>query len=297
MSPEFNEKDVLKGSAILLTGSSGLVGEAILRALILTGARVFTVGRTDRNDFCTDLSEGSSLPRLSLVPSIDAVVHAAAAVPNRSSTDHTEFGLNTHRIDRNVAEFVNKRNVRSCYISGTSVYQQSAYYVHEESPKVMEGSAYILAKRDGDRLFSDVGGASILRISTPIGGRVHDGSMLGRFIASSKERGTIEVWGSGAREQNYVHVDDVARFVTLCLARHLVGPYNVTSVEPITSLQLAGKVAAASGAQIIVGRKSDPNEVVYARFSSARARLAGFSSNFCLSRTIKDLIEGWPWKK
>lgn len=287
-------KTILNQSVVLLTGASGLVGGTMLRILRSAGARPFTVGRASDSDLRVDLSEEGAYQALVEAPRVDAVIHAAAAVPKNKSNDTAVLGDTTRAIDHCIARFVQTRNVRCCYISGTSIYlHRDDNYIDESSSLYSSHSYYIDAKKHGDLEFCQIRNTSVLRISTPIGRQIHKESMLGKFICAARSLGHIEVWGTGRREQDFVLVDDIARFAVTCLAHGNHGPYNVAHGKPSTALEVAKLVASASGAEIHLGRKEDPNEALCARYSIERARSEGFRSNLNLYDAIKYLVDNW----
>lgn len=225
---------------------------------------------------------------------VTGIIHLAAAVPDPvTQPDSAIFGAKTRFLDDAVLALATEWDVPVVYTSACSLYRHdSELPLPEEdainvSPKIA-ASPYLQAKLRGERLFLQGGRSSVLRIGAPLGQGVSDYSAFGTFIRSAVTRGRIEVWGTGAREQNYLDVSDIAEAVKRALLTEPVGLVNVANRSPTSMLELATYVSEnIDGAKVLVGSKNDPAEGQKARFDSRRAsELLGWQPKVSIRRVV-----------
>jgi len=262
---------------VIVTGATGVIGRAVVNALKSRGATLLTIGRSPECDLQLDLAANQAPLTKILKRQPETIIHCAAAVPGGSQHADNEANANqTRAIDRAIFSAASSWQCNVVYISGCSLYQRSSREYLDESSLFAEEfkSPYLMAKRDGDLLFSSYSRATIARVSTPIGPGLSKYSVLGRFIESAKKNGTIEVWGDGAREQDYVNVRDIAGFIVSCLNSTTFGPVNVAAGSPVTMLELATLISSCyQSCEVVVTPIADPNAEQMCRYNTERARL------------------------
>ncbi len=282
--------------SILVTGARGLIGRAVVRLLRARAQPVMAVvrpgGTSDPGDTAVNLAEpGLELSRQ--LPRPAAVVHLAAAVPNRpgDANDKATAEL-TRRIDKAIFCACETWRVPAVYASGTALYDWTDAATKTEDAALVSHSPYHAAKVEGDRLFQDLEGACIARISSPYGQGLSSQSVLAKWLAVAEGDEALELWGDGAREQDFIHVDDIARFIDKALLRKAQGVFNVASGHPVTMRDLADAVvrAARRGSWRFSGRP-DPQERHLARFDVSKARqLLGWTAAVTLEEGLRKLI-------
>ena len=130
---------------------------------------------------------------------------------------------------------------------------------------------YRMAKWETEqRLLSDFRSV-IFRLSAPYGPGMFASTVLPRFIETARSGGTIEVWGSGSREQNFVYTDDVADIIVRAAQGETVGLYNVANA-PISMRELADMVVQiVQAGRATMSAEYDPLDGQTARYDIAAA--------------------------
>lgn len=240
------------------------------------GADVLTV--SSRNSgvpdaIVLDLAQ-AELPLLNrlLTTKPDAIVHLAAVVPSPSPISNLDLDADkTRAIDKLVIGFAKQWGVPLIYASGSSLYDATDASWKDETFPVSANHPYLAAKLEGEILATECS-AVVLRISSPYGRNMKQ-SVLPVFFDRAMQGETIEVWGTGSREQDFIAVEDIAFAVEAALVRYLPGIYNVASGTPVTMLQLAELAVKVTGkGSVRVGSDSDTLDGQTARYSIAKAK-------------------------
>ena len=286
----------MEGRSVLVTGARGLIGRAVVRLLRARAQPVVAVVRpgstSDPGDIAINLAEpGLELSRR--LPRPAAVVHLAAAVPNRPGAANDEATAElTRRIDHTIFCACEAWCVPTVYASGTGLYDWTDAATKTENAELVPHSPYHSAKAEGDRLFQDLEGACVARIASPYGQGLSPQSVLAKWLAVANADEALELWGEGAREQDFIHVDDVAHFINTALVHAVQGVFNVASGYPVTMRDLADAVvrAARRGSWRLSGRP-DPQERHFARFDVSKARQQlGWAAAVPLEEGLRKLI-------
>ncbi len=262
----------------LLTGASGLVGRATATALVAAGWRVIALGRNAPPVAgvewrCLNLA-AERVPN-DLVDIAEAVVHLAAAVPHAAEYPDTDASAAlTEAMDYAVLAAARARGVPVVYASGCALYDRNDPAWKTEEARVVAVSPYFRAKLRGENLFLNaLPGTIVMRVSAPFGAGLRRGLVLARFAEAARAGQTIQVWGTGSREQDFVHTGDIADFIVAALAAPRAGVWNVAAGRPITMLDLARLCVAAAGRGAVERcAQPDPAEGQTARYCIAAAQ-------------------------
>ena len=180
------------------------------------------------------------------------------------------------------------------YISTCGVYDRCSISWKQETDALSSfGSSYLAAKLSGEDEFRSLPHATILRISAPIGEGVRENFIFGRFLNLALNSGTLEVWGSGEREQDFIDVRDIACAVQLSLSTRQPGTYNVASGRPVTMLDLALTICEVVGRGAVrVTSESDPQDGTTARYSIQKMMSTfAWKPKFSLKDTVSFLLK------
>lgn len=256
---------------ILVSGSSGLVGQSVVKMLHDRGFSWLKIPRMallNQDDAFWDKLEED--------PSISAIVHCAAVVPRPPSVpDSEDAAKKTRAMDKTVAFYAKKKRMPVIYFSGCALYcSQNIGECLETAPLQSPPlTSYLQAKAEGDEAFRRLNTGVVLRLPAPVGPGLSPFGVFGRFVQQALNGLTLEVWGSGTREQDFVDTRDVAEAVLTVLRSKSTGCFNIASGQPSTMLDLAQQIVQSIGSGIIsVGTKPDPLEGKKSRYSIARAR-------------------------
>ncbi len=280
---------ILSKKKILITGASGVVGRAVLAGLP-SEFEVITVGRNSKSDLIIDLA-GSVIDLLSRLDKPDCVIHLAAMVPNNDDiSDNIKTENINEIIDNNIYEICKIWDCHVIYASGCSLYEENgSHFVYEEDPFYKKPqSFYLNAKKAGDVKFSRLSKSCILRISFPVGIGLSFSTVIGKFLMQLENDNAINVYGTGSREQDFIDVRDISSIVNLVLKRNTSGAFNIARGYPTKMQELAELMVVIKGkGEVITGRKKDPLEGAYARYSVGKAHAKlGWKPNYNLKEML-----------
>jgi len=283
-------------ASVLVTGADGLVGRAVCHMLrreqIPFLALTRQGGATGLHAVTHDLTRDQPLANVVKTP-VSAVVHLAAAVPMSAAYPDTEQMADmTRRMDAAILLAAQVWGCRVLYASTCGLYDRKVSRVKSEDAGVLHpGTPYLAAKLDGEKMFQASGDAVVMRLAAVIGAGQRKSSIVSRFIETARADGTITLWGSGRRQQNFIAADDAADFVRAALARSVPGVFNLAAPAPTSMMELAQLVVEVVGrGRITLAGVDDPNELDTAAYETARAGLAyGWRAKTPLAQSLREL--------
>ena len=250
---------------IVVAGSTGLAGSAIVRAYEKTGEQIIGINRS----VCDLLDRDATISFIKKSkPTI--VVDAAAKVGGIGANNAypVEFLADNLRIQSNLMEAAHAADVEKFIFLGSScIYpRDSAQPIKEEylltGPLEETNSAYAIAKIAGIELIKsfrkEYGRHWISLMPTNLYGPRDNFELQGshvlpafirRFVEAKESGRTKEtLWGTGSPMREFLHVDDLAKAVVIAgqkydSAQHL----NIGSGEDLTIKALAELVAELAG--------------------------------------------------
>ena len=282
---------------VLVTGAAGIVGRAAAVAVAGAGMAVWPVARSGDTALRIDLSTPFEAGLGCIAADRDPpgfILHLAAAVPHDPRyPDTQESAALTRAIDRHVLAAATAWGAHVVYMSSGSLYDHAGpAFKTPESPLATRLSPYQEAKLDGEHAFREIG-ATIIRLSAPVGTGLYDAVVLKRFVDIAGEGGVLEVWGRGSREQDFIHADDVADLLVAAAIRPHAGTYNCARGEPTTMAVLAHAIVDVMGrGGVRLGTHDDPCEGDTRRYSIGAARAQfGWAPRFTLADMIRSVME------
>lgn len=266
---------------IIVTGSDGIIGRELCNQFTLSGIpflplshrrKAHTLEKALIVDLTTDLSILHELSE-----DIEAIVHLAAAVPHSVYYPDTITSANlTKRMDQNIFILQKRLKVPLIYMSTCGLYDRLSqeFKTENDTSLIKVTSPYFEAKACAEKMFlSDGLTSTILRMAAPIGFGLKPNLVLAKFLNAARNNSSIQVWGSGKREQNFIDTYDVAKLIIKILHEPKRGILNVSSLMPTTMLQLAELIVLVVGSGFIEClNHPDPNEGETARYSIEKAK-------------------------
>ena len=212
---------------IALTGGSGFIGKWIIKELadehefvVLGRSRAITqlsVGAQPIRYLNTDYGTTSLMATLK---NVDAVVHLAARRPGLKSTSETfQDFLPNIEIASNLFEVCTVLNIKNIVnISSISVYGLNNPLPWSEAQRCFPESYYGVAKLCTEHLanyYNRQKGTAIksLRVAQVVGVGEREGFLLMTFINKARRQETLQVFGTGTGQREYIYVKDVASAV------------------------------------------------------------------------------------
>lgn len=216
---------------VLVTGSAGMLGSAVVRALSLRD-QFDVVGWTREDGDLRNFSD--TIQRLSAVRP-DYVVHCAAKVGGIQANIESpvDFLLQNLEIDSSIIHASVELGIRNfVYVGSSCMYPKDFRQPLQEedllaAPLELTNEGYALSKIVGSKLSSYISRQHGLNYKTIIPSNLYGagdrfdgvGSHLVaaclRKAIDAKEKGQNQllVWGDGKARREFTHVDDVSRWI------------------------------------------------------------------------------------
>lgn len=258
-------KKMNKDDVIYVTGSTGLVGSAILRKLKEQGfTQAFGITRK-----YVDLASEHAPDKLNDL-SPDYIFHAASLVGGikRNIDFPADFGLVNARINCNVIEWASLKNAKLLFLGSSCIYPRECDQPMKEEylmtgPCEPTNEMYALSKIYGIKLCqahrrqfnnnfitcqpSNIYGAG--DHFDPKNAHVV-GSLINKYHKAKIEGTSVELWGDGSAMRELLYVDDVADACIFLMENYNNGELiNVGTGIDVTIKQLAEMIARIVGYQ------------------------------------------------
>jgi len=251
---------------IFVAGHRGMVGSAVVRALLKRGGdQILTRTRQE-----LDLTDPVQVEKWFTLEKPDQVIDAAARVGGilENSRRPVEFLIENTRIQNNLMESAFRNGCQKFLFLGSScIYPKHAPQpIREDSlmsgPLEPTNDAYALAKIAGVRLAQayrdEYGKSAISAMPTnlygpgdnfdPESSHALPGMITKFHRAKLKGEKEVALWGSGSPRREWLHVDDLADGLIVLLERYdgreIV---NLGVGDDLTIKELAEKVMRAVG--------------------------------------------------
>jgi UDP-glucose 4-epimerase len=133
-----------------------------------------------------------------------------------------------------------------------------------------------------------------LRLCAPYGPRQSESRVMMVFIQRALRQQPLLYFGSGGREQGFVHVGDIARACVQGLESGAGGVFNISG-SAVSMKSLALQVAQETGlppSSVQAAGKPDANEDERGRFSTLAAEAAlGWAPRITLAEGLRECIQ------
>ena len=249
------------GDLTLVTGGSGFLGSAVVRALIARGVRVRALARptSPRGNFAgldCEVVLGDLTDRASLQAALKGVrylFHVAADYrlwardPSEIIRANVEGTLNLKRegLAAGVERIVYTSSVAALRVAGATVpVDETAALTPEEAIGAYKRSKTMAERAVEEMILREGLPAIIVSPTTPIGPRDIRPTPTGRILLDAA-RGKIPAFVDTGL--NFVHVDDVAEGHLLAFEKGRIGERYILGGDNLTLQQLLAAVAELAG--------------------------------------------------
>ena len=250
---------------ILVAGATGLAGSAIYRELLKVGEKVVGISTKDLDL----LDRKATFEYLkNLKPKV--VIDAAAKVGGISANDNfpVKFLSENIQIQTNLMDASHNTNVEKfVFLASSCVYPRNCPQPIKEEyvltgPLEPTNSAYAIAKLSGIELIKsyrrEFNRKWISVMPTNLYGpndnfdleSSHVFPALIRKFIDAKKSGTksVTLWGSGKPRREFLHVDDLAKAIVVCLEKYDADQQiNIGTGLDLTIEELSKKIAKSVG--------------------------------------------------
>ena len=323
--------DEMKGSTTLVTGATGLIGSAIVRALSEAnrrhglGIRVLAFGR-DREkakklfeSSCIEFFQHDILNQLKVDCPVDYIFHCAAVTKSSEMASNpvgvVEISL---RGTSNILDLAGKKHIKSMvYLSSMEIYgdtDPALPYVTEDilgsidlkSPR----SSYPESKRMCESLcychFAQFGTpVKTARLAQTFGAGTpsDDPRVFAQFARSSVLGEDIVLHTDGNSYSNFCYISDTVRGLFIVLLRGKnAEAYNISNPDVSMTIRRMAELVAreVSGGKIsvVVDKPSDLSKYGYApdvnrRLSIEKIEMLGWRPKYSLAEMYRRMIADW----
>jgi uncharacterized protein (TIGR01777 family) len=239
---------------ILITGATGLVGNALVSLLLKNGISIHYLttskdkitNKLNYTGFYWDPQKGY-IDESALI-GVDAIIHLAGATISKRWTDAYKQEIIESRIfTANLLFNILKKNPHQVKqivsASAIGIYKSSTEKVYREDHfEKDEGFlGHVVEKWESSIDKFQILGLKVCKIRTGLvlsdkGGALPE-------MAKPVKWGIGSPFGSGKQFQSWIHLDDLARVYLFAVQHQLEGVYNATAPNPVTNKDLVSILA------------------------------------------------------
>ena len=193
---------------ILITGINGFLGKSILHFLndIYT---IKGIGRKSQSLGEIEVFSSKDLDQISFKPDYIIMCHAAISSGVEKASVEDLFEVNVNLTKQILEKFENSKII---YVSTVSIYQENKKVILENS-EINPKTNYAISKFWGEQIVNNHKNSIILRVSSMYGERMKANTIIPNYVKQALHNNEIQVWGDGSRTQNYIHVNDVVKYI------------------------------------------------------------------------------------
>ena len=251
---------------ILITGSSGFVGNAVLKRISLdhTDNQVFLLSSRENHEYCTYLYEKNDEKYHWEIPDdFDIVVHIGAWTPKSTSeAQNIDNGFDNILFTKSLIQS-QKQLKRIVFISTLDVYATTFQAINENS-MVKPISIYGYSKLFCEEIVRSWAGQHhveycILRLGHIYGvGEAAYKKLIPILIQQAIANNPINIFSTGKELRSFLNIDDCADIIWQATIGHMQGLFNVVSAQAVSVKDIAQMIKhlAGSKSEIIIQNRS-----------------------------------------
>ncbi len=225
---------------LYVTGSSGIVGQGVIPLLKVRGMTIIPIVHGEnsvKKEYISFDYRSESFISNTIIPQ-SKILHLASIVPrsekDRNSSDVYKKNCEIDSIIRAAADNTDSKTV---YMSSISVYGYGYKDLSncDELDTLLIGDLYAEYKAQGEELFSKKDDI-VLRLSSPFGS---DGrGLINTLYKMIQMKEPVQFIGSGLRTQDYVSMQEIARYIHLLLEKSASGIFNLSRGHSTSFIEL-----------------------------------------------------------
>ncbi len=254
---------------VLVTGGSGFLGRAVVERLLDGGAEVIVADLlaypgTRARSVVGDLRDPEVL-RESVSEELDGIVHLAALTSVLESANRPEETYRTNvAATHGLLEAARLTGIpRFIFASTNAVVGETGGGRIDEQAALRPLTPYGATKAAAEMLLSAYGAsygmaASSLRFTNIYGpGMAHKDSLVARLMKAALCGGSIDIYGDGEQERDYIFVNDAVSAVDVVWEKEISGTFTVGWGSSVSVNALHRQVCDATG--VAVGAQRVPS--------------------------------------
>jgi nucleoside-diphosphate-sugar epimerase len=246
---------------VLLTGASGFVGQATLKALIKRGATVQATSTTGQAlwessqvSWLAWNADTEAIPPQDIDYSkIDSIIHLASPRGRKLFPEQYSQTFRTNTVASvELANIAAKNSIPFVYASTGDVFGAGPEVVTETESVYSPTSFYAFTKASAELLlrpFSDITPVAIMRLFHPYGPG-GDSFLVNRLVQRVLAGETISVERNGGILLNPVWIDDLADGLCTAIERQVSGIFHLAGNETVRLENLVETIAELAGVDV-----------------------------------------------
>jgi UDP-glucose 4-epimerase len=194
---------------ILITGIYGFLGTHLAHKLA-ENHTVFGLYNTEKEVvFKENIICFNRLELIDIIPDVIIMCHAAVS---SGTTNINKSALNETNVNFTKKILKNFSTIKSIYVSSVSIFGSQKEVINEHSILNPE-TDYALSKLLGEKEVNENPDSVIIRFSSLYGNGMKENTLIPNYCNQALRNKSIQVWGSGSRFQNYIHINDAVHLI------------------------------------------------------------------------------------
>lgn len=239
----------------VVTGASGFIGSAVVKALLAVGASVIAVSRSRPDvpkgvEQCL-VGDYGATP----APSGSVLIHLA------ETNDIAAAGREGRHLDASLSvarDLLDKPFETIVYVSSGVVYGEADCRAHQPDDPIAPNSAYAAAKHVVEELVTERGG-TVARLTNVYGLGMGKGTVMSDILRQIPGAGPLRIC-NGSPVRDFVWLGDAANGLAIMARNPVPGVYNISTGVGITVRSLAESALRVGGQADRPVEETDPSE-------------------------------------
>lgn len=276
---------------ILITGSSGFLGQALTRKITKLGHKVIPYDIADKKDICDKEQFYQTLKE----SKAKTVIHLAAIADLYLFHNNLIFS-NKVNIEgtRNILNACQKLNVRLLFASTCCCYGNSPHHPADETTPLQPTEPYALSKQRSEEEILKIGlPHCCMRLATFYGPNMRRALVVGTFMDQIQHEKPIYIDGDGKQTRTFTYIDDVVDGIIIIAttpAKYTV--VNVTTEDEKSVLDVVDQVELVTGKLAIIEWREDRSyQIKKEQISNRRLRELGWKQSYTFQEGVKATYE------
>lgn len=232
---------------IVVTGIKGFLGSHLWNAL-KDEFTVLGIGRQTEQWNGTRIFSLADFPS-EVEPEFVILCHAAVSSGQEQLPVEALEAVNVVQTRALVQRF---NSAKLIYCSTVSIYQESEFSIVEKGIEKPQ-SPYAITKQMGENIVFTAPNAVVVRFSSLYGIGMKPNTIVPLYIHQALHQGEIQIWGTGQRRQNYLHVSDAVNCIEKILYHFQTVNHKVllgVNTQEYSNLELGSTIAKLCGATL-----------------------------------------------
>lgn len=174
----------------------------------------------------------------------DVIVHCAAKLPGGNNESHANEAKENELIDKLIIDLAKVWSSKLIYFSTVYIYDDSIKAQINESSKIADKlSPYYFGKINSENIIAESKlNYCIFRIPSPYGNLKKQRNVMKIFFDKAIKGETIVLFDKGEREQNFIHICDIAKACLIAIQKNITGVFLLTFQRSYSMRELANKI-------------------------------------------------------